>query len=115
MRFFNEKGRQPGSESGGVVLCCDMHGHSRNMDLFSYHCIDELSTKNLVIRAIPVGIDKRVPIFNINSCNFANQKEKENSARIVLFKNSASSVPSRSNAPSMALSSSSAKNRATSC
>ena len=40
IKYFNEKNRQPGCDSGGVVLCCDFHGHSRNMDLFMYSCID---------------------------------------------------------------------------
>ena len=41
IKFFNEKFRQPNCTSGGVVLCCDFHGHSRNMDLFMYSCIDD--------------------------------------------------------------------------
>ena len=43
IKYFNEKGRQPGSDSGGVVLSCDIHGHSRNMDLFTYNCTDDVS------------------------------------------------------------------------
>ena len=44
IKYFNLKSKQPGCDSGGVVFCCDMHGHSRNMDLFMYSCIDNIST-----------------------------------------------------------------------
>lgn len=67
-------------------MCCDMHGHSRNMDLFMYSCLDSVSANNLVIRSIPVGVDRHIPIFNIKNCNFALEKDKENTARVVLFK-----------------------------
>mmetsp|Transcript_24195 Transcript_24195/g.32435 ORF Transcript_24195/g.32435 Transcript_24195/m.32435 type:complete len:91 (+) Transcript_24195:168-440(+) len=56
------------------------------MDLFTYNCTDEVSMNNLVIRSVAVGIDKRVPIFNIEACKFALEKDKENTARVVLFK-----------------------------
>ena len=56
------------------------------MDLFTYNCQDEVSMNNLNIRAVPVGIDKRIPIFNLNSCKFAMEKDKANTARMVLFK-----------------------------
>ena len=32
------------------------------------------------------GIDKRCPIFNLNNCKYANEKDKENTARVVLFR-----------------------------
>ena len=41
---------------------------------------------NLTIRAVSFGIDKRLPIFNLNICKFSNEKDKENTARIVLYK-----------------------------
>ena len=43
IKYFNLKGKQPDLASGGVVFCCDFHGHSRNMDLFMYACIDNVS------------------------------------------------------------------------
>jgi hypothetical protein len=87
IKYFNEKSRQPGIESGGVVFCCDLHGHSRNMDLFMYSCVDnEYFMNNMTIRSVPVGVDRIVPVFNMKNCNFACEKDKENTARIVLFK-----------------------------
>lgn len=87
IKYFNEKSRQPGCESGGVVMCCDLHGHSRNMDLFMYSCIDtDYYVNNMIIRSNPVGADKMVPVFNIKHCKFALEKDKENTARVVIFK-----------------------------
>ena len=86
IKYFNEKSRQPGCDSGGVVMCCDFHGHSRNMDLFMYSCNDESSSKNLNIRSIPVGVDRMIPVFNLKHCKFALEKDKENTARIVIYK-----------------------------
>jgi hypothetical protein len=40
----------------------------------------------MVIRATPAAIDRYIPIFNIRECKFAIEREKENTARIVLFK-----------------------------
>ena len=63
-----------------------MHGHSRNMDLFMYSCIDELSLHNMIIRSAPVGVDRKIPIFNIKNCKFALERDKENTARVVIYK-----------------------------
>ena len=48
IRFCNSLGMQHDSESGGVVFSCDMHGHSRNLDIFQYACKafgDELAAR----------------------------------------------------------------------
>ena len=38
IKFYNILGQQFDSDSGGVVFSCDMHGHSRNMNVFMYGC-----------------------------------------------------------------------------
>lgn len=38
IKFYNKLGYQNDSDSGGVVFSCDMHGHSRNMNVFMYAC-----------------------------------------------------------------------------
>lgn len=38
IKFHNLLGAQFDSDSGGVVFSCDMHGHSRNMNVFMYAC-----------------------------------------------------------------------------
>jgi hypothetical protein len=91
IKYFDLKSKQPECESGGVVFYCDFHGHSKNLDAFMYSCIDladesKAHFNNMVIRAAPSAIDRFIPIFNIRECKFAIEKEKENTARIVLFK-----------------------------
>ena len=86
IKYFNVKSKMPGCDSGGVVMCCDLHGHSRNMDLFMYSCIEHDLITNLIIRACPTAVDRQVPIFNFSTCKFAVEKDKENTARVVLFK-----------------------------
>ena len=46
------------------------------MDLFTYNCVDDVSMNNLNIRAVSIGIDKRIPIFNLESCKFQLEKDK---------------------------------------
>lgn len=61
------------------------------MDLFMYGCNDNWGTtesriNNMIIRAAPDAVDRVIPIFNLRECKFALQKEKDTTARIVLFK-----------------------------
>jgi hypothetical protein len=56
-----------------------------------YSCIDlsdqpSQHTNNMVIRTVPAAIDRLIPIFNIRECKFALEREKENTARIVLYR-----------------------------
>lgn len=91
VKYFDAKSKQPECDSGGVVFYCDFHGHSKKMDAFMYSCIDltdnpQSHFNNMVIRTVPASIDRFIPIFNIRECKFATEREKENTARIVLFK-----------------------------
>jgi hypothetical protein len=40
----------------------------------------------MAVRTIPAALDRFIPIFNIRECKFALEREKENTARIVLYK-----------------------------
>lgn len=91
IRFYNQLGMQHDSDSGGVVFSCDMHGHSRNMDIFQYACKvfgDEVTARlpNQIIWSIPQNANYFCPIFNTAHCKMAVEKDKETTARIVLFK-----------------------------
>lgn len=70
IRFFNKKCKQPEVKSGGVVLVTDIHGHSKNMDVFMYSCLEDdplhLHTHNTIIRAAPDAVDRTMPVFNTN-------------------------------------------------
>ena len=90
IQYFNQKCRQPEVKSGGVVLVTDIHGHSKNMDVFMYSCISDdplrLRDQNQIIRSAPDAVDRTIPVFSTNQCKFANEPSKEDSARVVLFK-----------------------------
>ena len=79
----------PGS-AGGVVMCCDFHGHSRKKNVFMYACNqpsnDSMQTANQIIHMLPDSVASVCPIFNVTDCKFTCEKEKETTARIVLFK-----------------------------
>ena len=91
IKFYHNLGRQPDSDTGGVVFSCDMHGHSRNMNIFMYACKhfgDEnaIRVPNQVIWTIPENVHNYCPIFSTNECKMALEKDKDTTARIVLFK-----------------------------
>lgn len=91
IKFYNILGYQPDSDSGGVVFSCDMHGHSRNMNVFMYACRnfgDENTVRlpNQYIWNIPESVIHFCPIFSTNNCKMALEKDKDTTARIVLFK-----------------------------
>ena len=91
IKFYNKLGFQADSDSGGVVFSCDMHGHSRNMNVFMYGCKnfgDEslVRAPNQLIWAIPENVINFSPIFSTKECKMALEKDKDTTARIVLFK-----------------------------
>ncbi|CAI2361225.1 unnamed protein product [Moneuplotes crassus] len=74
-----------------VALFCDIHGHSRKKNVFMYGCcIDNLehnsSKVNDTIKLLPYMLSQKNKIFSFKDCTFAVEKEKENTARIALFK-----------------------------
>ena len=40
----------------------------------------------MIIKSTPDCVDRAIPVFNRDRCKFALEKEKENTARVVLFK-----------------------------
>jgi hypothetical protein len=74
-----------------VALACDIHGHSKKKNVFMYGCHSPASDiyanrNNSLIRLFPYLISQKSKIFNFNDCRFVNDKEKEATARLVLFK-----------------------------
>ena len=69
-----------------------MHGHSRNMNIFMYACKnldkDEAISRypNQVIWNVPENVTLFCPIFSTKECKMTLEKEKDATARIVLFK-----------------------------
>ena len=75
----------------GVSLFCDIHGHSRKKNVFMYGCCmsnsePQSSKTNDLIKLLPFMIQERNKLFSFKNWRFALEKEKENTARIVLFK-----------------------------
>ena len=74
-----------------VALYCDFHGHSRKMNVFMYGCVCFASEvfshrNNSLIRVFPYLMSQRSKIFAFPECKFAIEKEKEATARVVVFK-----------------------------
>jgi hypothetical protein len=74
-----------------VALFCDVHGHSRKKNVFMYGCVspnNELDSykSNAMIKVIPQLLSQRNKIFSFKDCNFGMEKEKEATARIVIFR-----------------------------
>lgn len=77
---------------GNVVLTCDFHGHSRKNNVFMYGCVSQSQVdgvslaQNQLMHLVPDAISQICPIFSIKDCKFALEREKETTARIVLYK-----------------------------
>ena len=73
-----------------VELFTDIHGHSRKFNVFLYACcFPETSIEarnNSMIKVFPSIMSERMDAFKFKDCRFANEKEKEATARMVMFK-----------------------------
>ena len=90
IKYLNKKLHQPEVKSGGVVLFTDIHGHNKNQDIFMYGCVVERDYAyhegNMLIRSIPDGVDRIVPVFSSHKCKFAIETDKVETGRIVVFR-----------------------------
>lgn len=68
----------------------DIHGHNKNNDIFMYGCTMERDYAqhegNMLIRAIPDGVDRLIPVFSTHKCKFAVEPNKIETGRIVVFR-----------------------------
>jgi hypothetical protein len=74
-----------------VLIYMDMHGHSRKRNVFMYGCLSSEKEvnhhrNNNLIRALPYLMSQRNKLFSFSDCKFANEKEKESTGRVVVFK-----------------------------
>jgi hypothetical protein len=73
-----------------VEIFTDIHGHSRKFNIFMYACaFPECSLdarNNSMIKVFPSILNEKVDAFSLKDCRFANEKEKEATARMVMFK-----------------------------
>ena len=74
-----------------ICMFCDMHGHFRKHNVFMYGCSykpneHDFIRKNSQIRIIPLMLSQRNAFFSYKDSQFGLDKEKETTARIVLFR-----------------------------
>lgn len=74
-----------------VALFVDIHGHSRKKNIFMYGCNNACNDlkahkQNSLIRMIPYVFSQQCAEVNFDDCKFANEKEKETTARLVVFR-----------------------------
>ena len=65
-------------------LVCDLHGHSRRMNVFMYGCNVPDSPERT--REFPLVLSKLSGLFDYKSCSFHMQRSKESTLRISMFK-----------------------------
>jgi hypothetical protein len=73
-------------ESRPIYFFCDIHGHSRNKNLFMYGCNILSGPNKLKERIFPFMFAQKEDNFSFDECNFNIQKTKETTARVVMSK-----------------------------
>ena len=68
-----------------VVLCADLHGHSRKKNMFMYGWSGRAGGR-LKEKIFPRLLEKTAEVFSFSDCGFAVQKGKESTARIVIWR-----------------------------
>jgi cytosolic carboxypeptidase protein 2/3 len=67
-----------------LELICDLHGHSRRMNMFMYGC--SVPGNPEISRQFPLILSKLSPTFSYKSCSFHMQPSKDSTLRISMFK-----------------------------
>ncbi|XP_058537374.1 cytosolic carboxypeptidase 3 isoform X2 [Ochotona princeps] len=76
-------------EKREVILYCDIHGHSRQENIFMYGCDGSDRSKVLYLqqRIFPLMLSKNCPDkFSFSACKFNIQKSKEGTGRVVMWR-----------------------------
>lgn len=68
----------------GLLMYCDLHGHSRKQNVFMYGCTDRWKPERC--RVLPLMLSKISQFFDFGSCRFGLQKSKESTARVSVYK-----------------------------
>ena len=88
--FYTKKMVEVFSEDHKLMMCCDMHGHSKKRNVFMYGCaiktMDCLTLrKNLMAKVIPVLMHEKSKFFTFKDCHFRLEKSKMSTERIVVY------------------------------
>ena len=82
-QIYDIKKKISGYRAKAKVDCVyDLHGHSKNYNIFAYSCKENPYT----CRILPLLITKRNPVFYFPSCTFGISKYKETTARAAIYK-----------------------------
>ncbi|CAG9326272.1 unnamed protein product [Blepharisma stoltei] len=76
-------------EANDVALYCDLHAHAKKKNVFMYGCCTTPKcdkTKKLTAMLTPVFMAKANSKFSYKNTHYRLEKQKESTARIVLFK-----------------------------
>lgn len=82
--YYTKKLIREQHKERGVVLFCDLHGHSRRKNIFIYGCnkVEEPEAT----RIFPFMLSKMNPHFVFEYSKFGVQKSREATARIAIWK-----------------------------
>ncbi|KAL2094064.1 hypothetical protein ACEWY4_011376 [Coilia grayii] len=73
-------------EEREVLLYCDLHGHSRKQNVFTYGC-EQATNRQLHERVFPLMLSKNFPdMFSFQNCKFKVQQSKKGTGRVALWK-----------------------------
>lgn len=73
-------------ESRDILMFVDVHGHSRKKNFFMFGCSNKSMCDRLKERIFPMMFSKKNCQFGFKDCNFNMNKEKESTARVVVWK-----------------------------
>ncbi len=65
-----------------IECCYDLHGHSKNYNVFCYSC----KTNPYTCRILPLLVSHLNPAFSFPSCTFGISKYKESTARATIYR-----------------------------
>lgn len=67
-----------------IVMCCDLHGHSRRKNLFMYG--NNFENRPHATRVFPFIMSKLLDFFSFDYSRFSMHRSKEATARVTLFR-----------------------------
>lgn len=74
----------------GLSVFCDMHGHNKKPNCFFFGCSKANDEEAMVswtkTRLLPKIFASNEPIFDYNSCRFTEDRDKQSTARVVVWK-----------------------------
>ncbi|CAG9326951.1 unnamed protein product [Blepharisma stoltei] len=88
--FYAKKMIEVFNEKNEIIMCCDMHGHSKKKNVFMYGCNVKSyeaipQRKNLLAKVIPLLLSRKNKCFSYFDSHFRMEKSKFSTERIVVY------------------------------